>query len=284
MLDGSLITPEIESFAKQESQRANAWIRPAKVTAGSIMLLGEKVLSESINDTPNGYASRETHIFHDFFEDKCFAFGFHWYEFRAHNALIKVLLGSQVNNWDDGNQCHGAYYVDIDASCFAEDKIPLSKGAIAWILAGGIWLVPSLISVEGRSEGVDNIIGAIKAFPNKVNKFFVGGSGNNANLAVRVALSEPGICDALLLRNGAYDNETPNRNSVEGYYAISEEEPCNPSGLNENILYLATLAATKTVHDVGLKDNHLLSLCDELTPSILDDKTALAFLIRNAML
>ena len=218
------------------------------------------------------YTSSETDFFYDWSQRVELRFDFPWFD-DSHSNLCAI-RGQRKNQ-------PGPTHLFVDCNDFNFGKFRPSASMVLWMASGGIWLIPRHEPIGGRSRDADSIISSIKhaiesgwADPSKI---IIGGTGENARIAARVAFSES-LCTNLVLEEGIWENEPPDL-LVDGFYSISESSPLNPALLQCPTLFINSKKTIKNtfgiLHEIETRRN-LLNFKQSENP-MLDSWQALGF-------
>lgn len=187
----------------------------------------------------------------------------------------KMLVAYSIWACNDEAQLSGPAYIDLENAIKAQSDIELSAGIVAWLLAGGIWVVPELNwTVQDSETAARAVSEAVSTFREisslKDPKIFIGVPSPMIAAAVSAVTEEENLCNTLFFKNVEYSEDS---------------NPANiPDAKIDNIFYLSDNEHAKDVYRIGVEKNHFLSLFFEEKPSILDDDNALAFLLRRSII
>lgn len=168
----------------------------------------------------------------------------------------------------------------VDCNDYASGQFGPGPGAYAWILAGGVWICPSHDSIYGRSSDADNIVSCLRELKSRgfdCSSVVLGGSGINARIAARVALSEPSLVTELILENCVFEHGAHDP-LVENFHTISSESPIDPDLLPQRVLLLASSSNLNHLANFtqDIKENLYVGQVSDFE-HILDNALALAF-------
>ncbi|MBX9569852.1 MAG: hypothetical protein K2X77_13220 [Candidatus Obscuribacterales bacterium] len=257
------IKSEIFEWAHNESVHTQRAVGKTSRIAQTNLNVGTNFLSSFDLSTPEWQYDK-------IFETQTDSLHFRWIRING----IRLFVGSSICEGDANQSLEGPVYVDLENAAKGDKNIELTPGLVAWMLAGGIWVVPhlpwqypedvehTLACALDRIEYLDNGYKCAIA-----PKIFVGAAEGLINLALGLA-SENRNIDTIFLKNGTYDVDSLNPSEIQNI---------------SNLFYLVDSEHAKEVYGIGVQNNHFLSVFYENKISILDHKESLAFALKRSL-